>query len=92
MNKKQFVKELSKETALTRQESGKVLDAVLGIISRELSKEGEVSIADFGKFTSRHVPERDARNPLTGETVTVKAHKAAHFKAFGGIFAYAHKH
>lgn len=32
-----------------------------------------VTIKDFGKLELRHRPERQARNPSTGETITVAA-------------------
>ena len=44
-------------------------------------EDGKVQIVGFGTFEVKDRPERDARNPQTGETITVKACKTPKFKA-----------
>lgn len=40
----------------------------------------DVRVAALGTFRKMHVDERQARNPQTGESVTVPAHETVRFK------------
>lgn len=50
-----------------------------------LSQGNELTITRFGSFKIRDIPERPARNPITGEQITVPAFKRLIFKAASGI-------
>jgi DNA-binding protein HU-beta len=45
----------------------------------------EVSIPGFGKFTVKDRPEREGRNPGTGEAITIAASKKVAFTAAKGL-------
>jgi len=53
---------------------------MLNQISEALIKGERIEIRGFGGFDLRHRPPRIARNPKTGETVTLPAKVALHFK------------
>ena len=55
-------------------------DTIADIITALGSNE-EITINGFGKFSVVSRPERQVRNPLTGEQVTAKASKSVKFKA-----------
>ncbi len=52
----------------------------LQIIKEGLLKEGHVHIHQFGTFKIRQYQQRKGRNPQTGETIIIKAHKRVIFR------------
>jgi DNA-binding protein HU-beta len=55
-------------------------NATIANIQAALSTTGRVNIKDFGTFTMIDKPARAARNPKTGEEVTVPARRMVKFK------------
>lgn len=47
----------------------------------ELAKGEDVSVPGFGKFAVKDRPERQGRNPATGETMTIAASRKLSFTA-----------
>ena len=80
MRKNDFVDELAKRTGSTKAAAAASLDATLEIIGEALQSGDPVAFTGFGTFESVDKPEREARNPRTGETMTVAAKKVARFK------------
>ena len=80
MNKTEFIAALAEKTGSTKKAAAENLNAVLETITETLKTGNEVAIAGFGKFYVTDVAEREARNPQTGEVMTVAAHKAPKFK------------
>jgi integration host factor subunit beta len=58
-----------------------VVDAALGAIVDRLVDGGRVELRGFGAFSVRSRATREARNPRTGDSVTVPAKGIVHFKA-----------
>ena len=78
---KQALVEALKKTGLTTSVANKAVDAVTGVIAKELKKAQKFSIPGFGSF---HVSKRAARlgrNPRTGEPIKIRASKGVRFKA-----------
>lgn len=50
------------------------------VVVAALSQQVEINMPGFGKFATREVPEREARNPQSGEAMTVGAHRKVVFK------------
>ena len=80
MTKAQFVEELSQQLDQSKQESERVLDAVLKIVTDALKQGEKVDLRGFGTFKIRETKARQARNPRTGEAVAVPAKKIGTFK------------
>ena len=55
------------------------LTAVADVVSREVAKGGAVTLPGLGKMACRARPERQVRNPATGETMTKAADKSVKF-------------
>ena len=51
------------------------LEAVCGVISREVQGGGAVTLPGIGKIYCRERPERMVRNPATGEQIKKEADK-----------------
>lgn len=56
-----------------------VLTKVFEYIGQSLADGHEVNIPGFGKFRVNDKPEREVRNPKTGEMMTVPAKRALKF-------------
>lgn len=80
MRKSDLVDELAKRADLTKAKAAEALDATLDIISESLKGGDSVVLTGFGTFAAVDRPEREARNPRTGETITIPAKKVVKFK------------
>jgi DNA-binding protein HU-beta len=75
MTKTQLVAALAEEMGSDKKTAGAALDAVCGVITREVSEGGAVTLPGIGKFYMRERPERMVRNPATGEQFKKPADK-----------------
>ena len=66
---------LAEEMGTDKKAAGTALDAVAAIITSEVSGGGAVTIPGVGKIYCRERPEREVRNPATGEKFMKKADK-----------------
>lgn len=69
-----------KDIKLTVAESNLYVTTVFQAVKNALVNAGEVRIDGFGIFKRKDVPDRNCRNPRTGDTIIVPAHKAIVFK------------
>lgn len=75
MTKTQLVAALAEEMGADKKTASAALDAITAVITREVAAGGAVTIPGIGKFQCRERPERQVRNPATGETMTKPADK-----------------
>ena len=66
---------------LTAKDIDLAVKAILDALSNTLAKGERIEIRGFGCFSLKHRPERNGRNPMTGETVRVPSKCVPHFKA-----------
>ncbi len=64
----------------TKAAASRVVDAVIGTISKELSKGRDVQIVGFGSFRVMKRKARNGRNPSTGESMKIPAKKVVKFR------------
>ena len=81
MNKSQIADRLAGRMGLTKSAAAGAVDAVLEAIGEALANHEEVRLAGFGTFATKHRPARTARNPQTGEAVSIPASVAPAFQA-----------
>ena len=81
MSKTELVEFIAAKAGVSKAEAGRVLDATVEGITHGLKKEGKVALIGFGTFTAKRREAREGRNPLTGESMTIKASKSPKFKA-----------
>lgn len=81
MNKQGLVDVVHAKLGGTKVAAEGIVDAIFETITSTLKKGDEVSIAGFGIFAVKARAARQARNPRTGETVTVPAMKVPKFRA-----------
>lgn len=75
MTKTQLVAALAEEMDADKKSAAAALDAVISIITREVSGGGAVTLPGVGKIYCRERPERMVRNPATGEQIKKEADK-----------------
>ncbi len=80
MNKAQLIDRLAQKTKTTKTQSEALMDAVIDIIQKTVSKGEDVKIVGFGTFSSVQRCARKGRNPKTGEIVDIPRSKAPRFK------------
>ncbi|MDA0962325.1 MAG: HU family DNA-binding protein [Proteobacteria bacterium] len=75
MTKTQLVAALAEEMGSDKKTAGMALDAMTGIITREVGNGGSVTLPGVGKIYCRERPERMVRNPATGDQFKKPADK-----------------
>ncbi len=80
MNKSELIDAVAEAAGLTKADSSRALDAVIGAISGAMGKGEQVSILGFGTFLVRHRNARVGRNPQTGAEIQIKAANVPAFK------------
>ena len=75
LTKAQLVSALAEDTGMDKKAAGAALDAMTGIITREVAAGGAVTLPGVGKISCRERPERMERNPATGEQIKKEADK-----------------
>lgn len=80
MNKTEFVREVAQKTGLTVKDATAAVNAVLEVIGDTMAKHEKVEFTGFGTFSTTYREAREARNPRSGETMTVAAAHAVKFK------------
>ncbi|MDT8327392.1 DNA-binding protein HU [Roseovarius gaetbuli] len=75
MTKTQLVAALADEMGSDKKTATGALDAVIAIITKEVSAGGAVTLPGVGKIYCRERPERMVRNPATGEQMKKEADK-----------------
>ena len=81
MNKSELAAHVAAQTALSRAQAERTVDAVFSAIGEALAGGECVVIAGFGAFTTKERGARKGRNPRTGETIAIAASRAPAFKA-----------
>ncbi len=81
MNKSDFIAAVAAKDGMDKKVAEKAVNAVLATITDELAKGEKIQFVGFGTFEVRARTEKQARNPKTGEAITVPATKAPVFKA-----------
>ncbi len=81
MNKQGLVDVVHANLGGTKVAAEAIVDSIFDTITASLKKGDDVSIAGFGIFAVKARAARTARNPRTGESVTVPAMKVPKFRA-----------
>ena len=71
---------VTQATQGTKNETERLIDAVLASITEALAKGEKVDLRGFGSFQVSGNKERKGRNPRTGETMTIAARNLAVLK------------
>ena len=79
MTKTQLVAALADAMGSDKKTATAALDGIASVVAREVTAGGAVTLPGLGKVTCKARPERQVRNPATGETMTKAADKQVKF-------------
>ena len=79
MNKQELVASIAEKSGLTKAQSEKALNGMVGAITEQLGKGEAVSLIGFGTFDVSKRSARQGKNPRTGEAVQIAARKVPRF-------------
>jgi len=85
MNNAELADTVADQAGLSKADARKIVDSVFTAIGDAAAKGEEISLNGFGKFKVKDSPEREGRNPATGEAMTIKASKKLTFAPAKGI-------
>jgi DNA-binding protein HU-beta len=80
MTKAELIESLATTLGQTKSEGERALDAVITVIKQALEKGEKIDLRGLGIFKVRESKARQARNPRTGEPISIAAKKTAVFK------------
>lgn len=75
LTKTQLVAALADEMDADKKSASAALDAIVSVITKEVSGGGAVTLPGVGKIYCRERPARMVRNPATGEQIHKDADK-----------------
>ena len=81
MTRSELCARVAAATSLPKADVAAATAALFSAIADALARGETVTVAGFGKFTTRDRPARTGRNPQTGEAVAIAASRAPAFKA-----------
>jgi DNA-binding protein HU-beta len=85
MNKKELIEKVAATANVSKKDTASVVNALLKEIEVTLKAGEQIAIAGFGSFKVVDRPAREARNPRTGEKITVPASKVPKFVPGKGL-------
>ena len=85
MNKSQLIEAIAEKAEMSKKSVNANLDALIEVITKELSKKGKISLVGFGTFETRKRAARKGRNPQTGKEMKISASTVPAFKAGKGL-------
>ena len=75
MTKTQLVAALAEEMGSDKKTASAALDAIAAVVTKEVAAGGAVTLPGIGKVSCKARPERQVRNPATGDTMMKPADK-----------------
>ena len=80
MKEKEFVEKLAERMDITKKAAEEMLSHVTTLMRETMKTGEEIVFNTMGKFFVQAKPAREARNPMTGETVKVPAKTVAKWR------------
>jgi len=79
MNIAELADQVATQQSLDKAQTRKVIEAALKAVVDAAKGGAEVALPGFGKFKVQDRPEREGRNPATGEAMTLAASRKLAF-------------
>ena len=81
MNTSELVAKLTEAHGVSKAQAKSIVDDILKNIVDAAASGVEVSLPGFGKFKVKATPEREGRNPASGEKIKIAASKKLTFSS-----------
>jgi len=79
-NKQTIIDLVAEKLGGTKTQAEEIVNSIFDLIVNKIKSGEEVSIAGFGIFSVKERAARQARNPKTGETISLPATKVPKFR------------
>ena len=73
MNTSELIAKIAEEHSVSKTQAQAIVDSLLKSIMNAAANDEEISLAGFGKFKIKKTPEREGRNPTSGEKIKIAA-------------------
>jgi DNA-binding protein HU-beta len=81
MTKAELIGVIAKAADITKDKAATALETFQETVTKELKKNGRLSLVGFGTFSVAKRKAREGRNPQTGKAIKIPAKKVVKFKA-----------
>lgn len=81
MTKSELIKAIAKKASLTEAQTNEAVKALTDVITDALAKGDKIQLPGLLTAETVERPARNGRNPRTGESMTIPAHKAVKLSA-----------
>lgn len=79
MGKKELIEVIAAKNDISKKDAAEVYEFAFSTLYDAILSEDEVSLPGIGKFKKVTRAARNARNPRTGETISVPSHNVVKF-------------
>ena len=73
MNTSELAAKIAEAHSVSKTQAQAIVDSMLKTILDAAAKGEEISLSGFGKFKVKQTPEREGRNPTSGEKIKIAA-------------------
>ena len=73
MNTSELVAKIAEAHSVSKTQAQGIMDSMLKSIMSAAANGEEISLPGFGKFKVKETPEREGRNPASGEKIKIAA-------------------
>lgn len=80
MNKAELIEQIAESSGVTKVTAKKALDSFLTNMGKAMQQGERVIVSGFGSFHISERAEKTGRNPQTGETISIPAHRVVKFR------------
>ena len=82
MNRTELIDAIAKkmDNSVTKKDLEATLKSFVEVVTEELAKKEKIQLVGFGTFETSVRPEREGRNPRTGETMKIAESVVPKFK------------
>jgi DNA-binding protein HU-beta len=81
MNTTELIAKLTEAHSVSKAQAKSIVDDILKNIVDTAASGAEVSLPGFGKFKVKATPEREGRNPASGEKIKIAASRKLTFSS-----------
>ncbi|MEA3428856.1 MAG: HU family DNA-binding protein [Thermodesulfobacteriota bacterium] len=79
MTKKELIAEIAKGTELSQHAVSNVIESITEQVCALLCRGDRITLSGFGTFSTKNRAQREGRNPQTGESMIIPAHRVVKF-------------
>ena len=81
MNKHDIIEKIAKDAGITKSSAATAVDSLIEAVTKSLKKGDSVSFVGFGTFKTSQRKARTARNPQTGDPISIPKRRVPRFSA-----------